>query len=39
MEMRLLYTLLLVLSAAMTMMQGGWTISDIHIQFILNLGN
>lgn len=39
MEMRLLYTLLIVLSAAMTLMQGGWNISDIHIQFILNLGN
>ncbi|MGV7090691.1 hypothetical protein [Siccibacter turicensis] len=39
MEMREIYALLIAISAAMSLVSGGWTISDIHIQVILNIGN
>lgn len=39
MEMRLLYTLILFLGSINALSQGGWNISDITVQFVLNLGN
>lgn len=39
MEMREIYALLIAISAAVSLVSGGWKISDIHIQVILNLGN
>lgn len=39
MEMRLLYALLLLLGSLLSLSQGDWNISDITVQFVLNLGN
>ncbi|NWC62316.1 hypothetical protein [Cedecea sp. P7760] len=38
-EMRLLYALLLLSGSLLSLSQGGWNISDISVQFVLNLGN
>jgi hypothetical protein len=38
MEMRF-YTLIVVIGLLLTALHGGWSISDITVLFVINLGN